>query len=177
MLASGLLSRLGNAEIGAAGGKLTFLVAAGVMLWGVSVMQSQIFYGARRTWVVGVVTVAGAILNLLLNFLLVPVWGVNAAALSTLVCYVLTCFALYSFSRSIARVNFYWPHILKCLAAAFVMGAALRALNLFLPDALVITLLFAGLVYAFALWLLRAVAPSEVEFIRGFFRLPATVGD
>lgn len=175
MLAGGLLSRLGNAEIGAAGGKLTFLVAAGVMLWAVSVMQSQIFYGARRTMVVGIVTMCGAVLNLILNLALVPTWGVNAAAFSTLVCYVLTCFAMYVFSRSLARVQFYWGHILKCLTASLLMGASLRALGIFLPDALVPTLLAAGLIYLLSLYLLRAVAPAEVEFIKGFFRLPATV--
>lgn len=175
MLAGGLLSRLGNAEIGAAGGRLTFLVSAGVMLWGVSVMQTHIFYGARRTMIVGIVTVCGAALNLILNLALVPAWGVNAAAFSTLVCYILTCFALYAFSRSLARVQFYWGHILKCLAASLLMGASLRALAVFLPGALAPTVLAGGLVYLLSLYLLRAVAPAEVEFVKGFFRLPLTV--
>jgi len=175
--AGGLLARLGNKEIGAAGGRLTFLVAAGVLLWGVSVMQSQIFYGARRTIVVGAVTVGGAALNLILNFALVPSWGVIAAAAITLACYLLTCVSLYLLSRPIAQIKFYWAHLLKCVMASLVMVTILRTMETLLPNGLVVTLLSAGLVYLISLWLLRAVAPAEIEFIKGFFRVPAAVGD
>jgi O-antigen/teichoic acid export membrane protein len=177
ILAGGLLSRIGNPEIGAAGGQLTFLVAAGVMLWGISVMQSQIFYGARRTIVVGVVTVGGAVLNLLLNLALVPRWGINAAAFSTLTCYLLTCVGLYLLSRPIAHLTFYWTHLLKCVAASLLMAAIIRAMDTLFPNAVVIPVILAGLVYFVALWLLRALAPTELEFIKGLFRSPAAIRD
>jgi O-antigen/teichoic acid export membrane protein len=177
VLAAGLLSRIGNPEIGAAGGQLTFLVAAGVMLWGISVMQSQIFYGARRTIVVGAVTVGGAILNLLLNLALVPRWGINAAAFSTLISYLLTCVSLYLLSRSIANLTFYWPHLLKCVMAAVFMAAALRGLEMLWPNGIVITLITGVGLYLAALWLFRAVSPEEIKFIKGFFRVPVSVSE
>lgn len=171
IVAGRVLSRLGNEEIGASGGgTLTLLITAGVMLWGVTIMLSQIFYGARRTVPIGVVTVGAAALNLLLNLLLVPVWGVSGAAFSTLVSYMVACAVLYLLSRQIARLKFYWVHLLKCAAAALVMGVVLRAMTSAWPGAILTPIVVGISIYFTLLWLLRAVAPAEIELIRGFFR-------
>ncbi|HEV7889398.1 MAG TPA: flippase [Pyrinomonadaceae bacterium] len=168
VVARPLLSRLGNEEIGAAGGALTFLIAAGVLMWGVSVMLTQIFYGARKTLPVGIVTVGAALLNLLLNFLLVPAWGVSGAAFATLVSYAASCAALYALSRRVARLDFYAPHLLKCGTAALAMWVVLRALVSLSerPVAVAAAIAAGGLTYFASLWLLRAVAPSELGFLK-----------
>lgn len=177
VVARPLLTRFGNQEIAAASGTMTFLISCGVLLWGVSIMQCQIFYGARRTMVVGVVTVVAALLNLLLNFLFVPVWGASGAAFSTLVCYLLTCVTFYVCSKQTAAIEFYWPHILKCLAATLLMAIVLRVLTTIWPGAIVITIIAGGLTYFVSLWLMRAMAPAEVELMKGFFRPPVTAVD
>jgi O-antigen/teichoic acid export membrane protein len=173
VIARPLLSRLGNEEIGAAGGALTFVIAAGMMTWGVSVMLSQIFYGARRTLPVGAVTVAAAVLNFLLNLLLVPAWGVAGAAFATLLCYAGSCVALYALSRGIARLDFYPAHLLKCAAASVPMWAVMRALvgaadaGGTRAGALALSVAAGGLVYLASLRLLRAAAPGELRFLKG----------
>jgi O-antigen/teichoic acid export membrane protein len=148
----------------------------GVLLWGVSVMQSQIFYGARRTLAIGIVTVAAAVLNLVLNVLLVPVWGITGSAFSTLVCYLLSCAVLFRLGRGIAKLDFYWLHILKCIMGAVVMGLVLRVMNAW-ASPLYLSLLAGALTYAIALWLLRAIAPVELELVRNFLRVPSPVSE
>ena len=171
VIAGSVLSRLGNEEIGAGGGgTLTLLITAGVMLWGVSIMLTQIFFGARRTVPVGMVTVGAAVLNLLLTLLLVPVWGVSGAAFSTLVSYLAACVVFYLLSRQIARLEFYWIHLLKCAAAALVMGLVLRVMTSAWPGAILSPIVVGISTYFTLLWLLRAVAPAEIELIRRLFR-------
>jgi len=178
VVASQILSRLGNEEIGAnGGGVLTLLIAGGVMLWGVSIMLTQLFYGARRTLPVGVVTVAGAVLNLLLNLLLVPVWGASGAAFSTLVAYLATCVVFYFLSRSVARLNFYWLHLLKCAASALLMGILLRVIVSAWPNAWPVAVVMGAGAYFALLWLLRGCGPAEIEYVRGLFRPPAEARD
>jgi O-antigen/teichoic acid export membrane protein len=172
VIARGLLTRFGNEEIAAGSGVITFLVSAGVVLWGVSIMQAQIFYGARRTLAVGVVTMAAALMNLLLNFALVPVWGTSGAAFSTLVCYFLTCVVFYFSSRQTAKVEFYWLHLLKCIAASLLMATLLRLLTQAWPGAVIPAIIVGGLVYFALLWLLRAIAPAEMDLLRGLLRPP-----
>jgi O-antigen/teichoic acid export membrane protein len=179
LVSRGLLSRLGNEEIGGGGGGLlTLLIAAGVMLWGVSIMLTQLFYGARRTIPVGAVTIGAAALNLLLTLLLVPAWGVSGAAFSTLVSYLAACIVFYLLSRHIARLNFYWLHLLKCAVAALVMGIVVRALaSNNSPGALAVAIIAGISVYFALLWLLRAIAPAEIELLRGFLGASARLRD
>lgn len=172
VIARALLSRFGNEEIAAGSGVMTFLVSAGVVLWGVSIMQAQIFYGARRTLAVGMVTMAAAVLNLILNWLLVPVWGTSGAAFSTLVCYFLTCVVFYFFSRRTAKVEFYWLHILKCIAGALLMATLLRVMMKAWPGAVIPAIIVGSLFYFASLWLMRAIAPAEIEVVRGLLRPP-----
>ena len=177
-VASRVLARLGNEELGTkGGGVLTLLVAGGVMLWGVSIMMSQLFYGARRTLPVGVVTVGAAGLNLLLNLLLVPAWGTPGAAFSTLVSYLAACCVFYLLSRRVARLNFYWLHLLKCAAAALLMGGVLRLMTGAWPGAIIGPVLVGLITYFALLWLLRAVSAAEIEVVRGFFRPTARPRD
>ena len=176
LLAGRFLTRLGNEEIGGGGAWLTLLIGAGVLLWGVSVMQSQIFYGARRTLAIGIVTVVAAVLNLVLNVLLVPVWGITGSAFSTLVCYLLSCAVLFRLGRSIAKLDFYWWYLLKCLAGALVMGLVLRVMNAW-ASPLYLSVFAGAVTYAISLWFLRAIAPIEFELVRNFLRVPSAVRD
>jgi O-antigen/teichoic acid export membrane protein len=168
-----LLSRFGSEEIGGAGGMLTFLITAGVLLWGVSIMQCQIFYGAKRTVAVAVVTVSAAVLNLGLNLLLVPVWGIQGSALSTLACYLLSCLGLFFLSREV-RLRFYWTHLLKSLAAALLMAVVLRLVDVW-SGQLLPAIAAGAVTYFLAMWLLRAISRIEIQLIRNFFRVPAAV--
>ncbi len=113
-------------------------------------------------------TVAAALLNLILNFLLVPAWDVAGAAAATLVSYALSCAALYALSREIARLDFFAPHLLKCAAASLVMWAVVRALASVSerPVALALSVAAGVAAYFASLWVLRAVAPSEIGFLR-----------
>jgi O-antigen/teichoic acid export membrane protein len=165
-----LLARLGNKEIASGGTLVPFLIAAGVMLWGVSAMLSQMFYGAKRTMAVGIVTVAGAVLNLILNLLLVPAFGIKGSAVSTLLAYFLTCVTLYFFCERSSRIEFYWLHIVKCLAAGLLMAGVVRLITTALPGALPLAIVAGVAVYLVSLWLVRAVTPSEIQLVKGMVR-------
>ena len=173
-VAGKFLARIANEEIGSGGPWLTFLIAAGVLLWGVSVMQTQIFYGAQRTLAIGIVTVSAAVLNLILNVVLVPWWGILGSAFSTLFCYLLSCLIFCRLSRDTARMNFYWLHIAKCLAAALLMAVVLK-LTGELAAPMILSVVAGAITYFAALWLLRAIGPLERDWLRSLLRGPATV--
>ncbi|HYE15362.1 MAG TPA: polysaccharide biosynthesis C-terminal domain-containing protein [Pyrinomonadaceae bacterium] len=173
LVAPRLLESLGNSKIAGAGGVLTLLVSAGVMMWGVSIMQSQVFYGARRTLPVGIVTGGAAALNLGLNFALVPLMGISGAALATFVSFGAACAALYLLSRDIFGLDFYPAHLLKCAAAAVLMAGVLWALLAGAGAPLIPAAAAGALAYFAALWLLRAFGAEEVSILRGLLRLPA----
>jgi O-antigen/teichoic acid export membrane protein len=120
----------------------------------------MIFHGAKRTGVVGVVTAAAAILNIVLNFVLIPVLGVPGAAVATFVAYLGTCAAFMALSRDVLRFDPDFRHMAACMAAAGAMGGVLAAWSPRGGVALAGALVAAAALYFAVLWLLRALLPS-----------------
>lgn len=65
------------------GYKLVPLLIVGVVMTGQNVIYSGILSAEKRTKVVGGATFSGAICSILFNLILIPLWGIYAAALSS----------------------------------------------------------------------------------------------
>jgi O-antigen/teichoic acid export membrane protein len=170
VLAPELLRRIGNREIAEAAGLNTLLIAAGVLLWAVTLMQNQVFHGARQTKVIGATNTAAALVNLALNLALIPLFGIAGAALATLVTFA-GLFAVYrSLSRDIMRLDFHAVYVLKC-AGAGAAAAVVPYLLTPLTDArLLLACAGSGLVYVAGLLVLRAFSAAELAWARRIVR-------
>ena len=60
------------------------------------------FYN-KKTWRIAFASVVGALLNILLNYLAIPIWGYYAAGYTTLICYMVYCALHYMFMRDICK--------------------------------------------------------------------------
>ena len=68
------------------------------------------------------VTGAGALANVLVNILLIPVLGLMGAAIATLTSYMIMAAGLYYFSQKYYPVKYEFVKIFKILAAIFITG-------------------------------------------------------
>ena len=80
----------------------------------------------EKTFFIMIASVIGAALNVLLNYLLIPVFGFIAAAYTTLLCYMIYSVAHYLFMRKVCReccngVMPYKTKILFMITAAFML--------------------------------------------------------
>lgn len=123
-----LLRKLGNEEIASRAALLTVLVASGITMYGVTVMQTQILHGARKTGVLGVTSVLAAIVNVALNIVLLPRVGVAGAAIATLGAYGAQCLVLASIARRELAISYFPAYLAKCALAAAVMLAPMAPL-------------------------------------------------
>lgn len=172
-VATPMLTALGNGEIAAGAGATTLYIAAGVAFWGLASIQSQVFYGARRTVVWGAITITATFVNLGANIVLVPNLGVDGAALATLVAYAGTWIAAAVLSRPILRTKIDLAHVAACGGAAAVMGAALTLIDAQGTGSLLVEIGAAVVVYGIALGAFRRVLPRGEHDIsaRGLIRL------
>lgn len=69
------------------GGYLIPVILAGLLLWQVGMYAHKPLEMAEKTSLLAVLAVGTAVLNLLLNFSMVPVLGMSGAALATVICY------------------------------------------------------------------------------------------
>jgi O-antigen/teichoic acid export membrane protein len=96
------------------------------------VAESLVFYGiyyifmaganiTRRTWMAAVFTTLAAIINIILNLILIPHYGAMGAAVSTLLAYIVLASAAYIVNQRIYPV----PFEIGTFVVALLIGIAL----------------------------------------------------
>jgi O-antigen/teichoic acid export membrane protein len=116
---------------------------------------------ARRTQFNWVVTGAGALVNVALNFWLVPKYGMVGAAISTLVAYVVLFIGMTLYAQHVYPVPYQWRRVLTCVGAGVGLTVAARAPSLPLAPSLVLVL-----AYPLVLLLLGYYLPAERKRLR-----------
>jgi len=121
---------------------------------------------ARRTQFNWVVTGAAAIVNIALNLILIPPYGMMGAAIATIAAYTTMFLGMAWWSQQIYPVAYQWRRVATATAA----GVALVAIGKLAGGGLPVALLLA-LVYPLALFPLGFYLPSERRAIGARLRL------
>jgi O-antigen/teichoic acid export membrane protein len=120
---------------------------------------------ARRTQLNWVVTGVGAAVNVGINFLLIPRWGMVGAAVSQVVSYAVLFAGMTLYAQHVYPVPYQWRRVATVLGTAVGLTAAARAADLpFAPSFLLV------LVYPFALAALGFYLPAERARLVRVFR-------
>ena len=120
-----LLPALASDKYASAGNVLPWIIG-GMVLDGLNPMVGAGLFIQRRTPVIMGVVLSSAILNIVLNLLLVKRIGILGSAIATLICYgvVATCFTIAS--RRVLPIVLPWGTLLRSSAAAVVMYGILH---------------------------------------------------
>jgi len=174
LLSKPLLTILSTPEIATQGYLITPFIALCGLLFGLESIITQILALEKKTSITGTIWTVAAVLNLGLNITFVPIIGILGAAATTLFAYSLA-FILsmyYSFKYLVFPVDVVF--ILKCLAAAAIMGVVVVIGGSQISGGLVGTILLVGisaLIYGAGLFILRGFKTEEIQFFRGLFRV------
>jgi len=105
------------------------LIALGAMLNGfMTYVFHESFVIGRQPKIMAGLMAAGAVLNLVLNLALIPVFGLVGAALATVISYAMALIACVIMGRGIFRLSLPLEDWVKAGAASVVMAAGLMAL-------------------------------------------------
>jgi O-antigen/teichoic acid export membrane protein len=144
------------------------VVAAGVMLYGVSQIASNGLAMYKKTVIMMQNTFVAAVFQVGMNLLLVPRFGYAAAAWNTFLSYLVLLTLAWWRSRPYMEWKLPWADLLRIVAAGAVMAGAISfAFRWF--DAAIWMLAAQALVgvavYGVALWTLRGLRPDEIAFL------------
>lgn len=108
--------------------------------------------------------VIAAILNLVLNFLLIPSYSLYGAAVATIIALIVTFIYCYFAQRIILKIDILSIYFFKPLIASFLMAIALY----FLPENLfVLVKIGIGIpAYVMALFIIRGIQLSDIHLIK-----------
>ncbi|MDD1687197.1 flippase [Methanoregula sp.] len=97
------------------------------------------------------ITAASAIMNIILNILLIPVWGISGAAIAMLVTMSMNAVLAYGILRSSLHVRVDLRSVINLIISAFIMVAFLLAYTTVLPVqtfiGLILVLAFSAVIY------------------------------
>jgi O-antigen/teichoic acid export membrane protein len=121
------------------------VIMAGYFFLGISTNLSAGLYIDQKTKYLPAVNIAGAGLNIALNYLMIPRFGIAGAAWATFLAYFAMAAILYLVTRRVYPVAYEWERIMKISAVA----GGLLVLHYFLPaDSSLLPLALKGLLLA-----------------------------
>jgi O-antigen/teichoic acid export membrane protein len=143
--------------------KVIPLIALSYVLYGCYFVLAAGFNLTKKTKYVPFIVGVGAIMNLGLNFLLIPSYGMMGAAMATLISYSMLPMGSYLVSRRFYPIKYEWGRISKIfLAAVLIYLGSLYITN---DSAIVSSLLKAMtlLAYPVLLYVFRFFKPEEIQ--------------
>ena len=154
--------------IAANGYLITPFTAVSAVLFGVWSIIAVVLTFEKRTAIIGTIWILGAVLNIGLNLVLVPYFGIIAAALTTLLGYgfVFGVTTFYSARHMTLDVDF--GFIFKSIFASIVVSSFVLVWHAsgFLSISALIVICAAA--YTAILFVLKGFTASEIRFFSGF---------
>jgi O-antigen/teichoic acid export membrane protein len=133
----------------------------------------QIILLRKRTVLIGITYAIGAVLNIALNLLLIPKFGITGSAIATVVSYAFVFVVLAWDSRKSVNINYSFLKIGRILFAAAVMGIVVWLMHPTTAPFKILTMLGGAVLYFIILFATRTF--SAQEFSLSLSILPKTL--
>jgi O-antigen/teichoic acid export membrane protein len=148
------------------------VVVLAYLFWGIGFYVQVGMYVTNNTRLIGMVSAAAAVLNLVLNYFLITYFGMLGAAWATVISFFAIAAGSYWFSQRVMPLSLGAPRV----AAGLAIGIAIYLASRFAPlDLLTALTLKAGLLCLFPLllWKLRILSADELSTLAGARRQAA----
>lgn len=167
-LAKNLLLIFSTPEIAEKGYMVVPFVASSMLLYGVSYFFTQILMLYKRTKLIANIWALSAVINILLNIVFIPLFGILAAAVLTFVSYLFSFAVLWVSSSKELKFKIDWAFIAKAVLASAIM---ILAISVFSPQTLagtIIAIVFGAAVYSVFMFLFKGIGKKEIIFLKNF---------
>jgi O-antigen/teichoic acid export membrane protein len=170
ILSEPLLASLTTAEFVATGKFIIPLVAFSMIIFGMEQIFGTVVLLSKRSGIFPAVFGAAAAVNLGLNLILIPRWGVITAAVTTLIAYALAAAIMYQQSRKYMKFRIDPVFITKSVLASGLMALAIWAFQPVGALRIALSVVFGAAIYFAVLLLLRGFTKAETGFVIQFFK-------
>ena len=171
LLSKPILIILSTSEIASQGYLITPFVVVSIVLFGAYTVVAQILYLVKKTKIIGGIWMVAAMLNLGLNFMFIPYFGIIGAAITTLIAYSFAFILVSHYSFNYFKFNMNLSFILKSIFASIIMSLVIIKWS---PVGMLNILIVTGIcavVYTIILLLLGGLKKEEIGFLRKLLRI------
>lgn len=166
ILSKTLLTLLSTKEIAFNGYLVISFVAIGILFQALSEIFKNILILTKNTKIVGTMWILLAILNIILNIVLIPIIGIVGAAISTMLTYALSTLLLAHYAFSHIKFIIEWKFIGKSISASAIMCIVVYYLNPNTLTNLLTTIAIAAGIYTVIIAVSNCFNKEELLFFR-----------
>ena len=169
ILSQPILMILTTPAIASHGYLITPFVAVSGLLFGFYAIISNVIILNKNTKIMGLIWIIAAVLNLGLNIIIVPHYGILGAAVTTLTAYTTAFILTIGYSNTIFQLDFNIFFIIKSIIASSIMSLLIITLHPTGILNILITIILATVIYLILLLILRGVNKREIELLTNIF--------
>jgi len=177
VLSNQILGLFSTTEIASQGYYVVPPVALATLILCICVPFGQTLLLMKKTKVIGLAYMVAALINLGLNLLIVPIWGILGAAITTLIAYSVLLDIELHYSRKDFRFDIDWHFIIKSLVASGIMTFAIWLMHPQSNLTTITTIIVGMVIYGVALLLLKGFTKDEMLFFRRLLQQRTPPGD
>jgi O-antigen/teichoic acid export membrane protein len=148
---------------------ITPFVAVSGLLFGFYAIISNVIILEKKTKIMGSIWIIAALINLGLNIIIVPHFGILGAAATTLTAYALAFILTVNYSSKIFSIDFNLIFIFKSIIASIVMSLLIISLHPTGILNILVTIILATIIYLILLLILGGVERRELVLLRNIF--------
>lgn len=170
VLSRQLLIILSTKEISESAHLVIPFVAISTLLYGITSLISNILLLSKKTKIIAIIWAIAAFINLGLNIIFIPKFGIIAAAIITLISYfcalILMCY--FSFKEFKFRID--WSFIIKNFVASTLMISFISWFNPVGISNVILSIIMGALIYGILIFLLKGIAKKETNFLKNLIK-------
>lgn len=176
VLSKPLLSLLANREVAQNAYMVTPIVALGTLFYGLNLILSNVLFVRMKTAIMFNMNVLAAVINLVVNLILLYVFkNIAIAAATTFLSYFIAFIYIRRAVLNYWHVTFPFKLITKSMMASLVMGACLIGINFKLethsdkPAFVIGEIILGIIIYSAVLLMLKTFSQKEINYLKRVF--------
>jgi O-antigen/teichoic acid export membrane protein len=147
--------------------RIVWYVALGYVFYGGYIFASSGIYISGKSGSLPVAVGIAAVLNIGLNYLFIPHFGMTGAACATLISYIIMCLVMWYLSKGNYPISFEFLRLIKVIIGAAIVYSCS---SMFLTGNTAVTLIFKALSipgYIVLLFIFRFFNAEEIDYMMG----------
>lgn len=134
----------------------------GIALWSLIRLYSSLFFAAESPKRVAIVRASGGIINVILNLVLIPYFGLFGAVFTTIVSYLVVFTILLLWAKSELGMQSHLPGLAKTAISSVAMYIVIQQIRI---ESLLLTILTAVLIYFGILYGIGGVSKDDIKSV------------
>ena len=166
IISDNVLHVLTTTEIAYQGSHITPVVAVAHLFLGIYTLLTYVLLLTKKTKKMAILWALSLPLNFGLNILIVPIFGIFGAALTTLLAYFIAMCGVLYFALKELKFNSNWYFIIKSILASTLMSFIIWNIDPVGNFQLILTIIGGIFIYVISLFFLQGFSSKEYEFFK-----------